>query len=118
MQRSLARTLAALVLLAGLAACVITDPSPYAHGVLQPGFNKAWNNAIDAMKDEGVQVVTSDLASGHLEGRRGGIRMTADVVKGSIGDVRIEFAATGATHEDPRLVDRVRQRYDARMASK
>jgi hypothetical protein len=84
--------------------------------VLQPGFNRAWNNAIDAMKDEGVQVVSADLAGGRLEGRRGGVMLTGRVVNEAVGRQRVEFVAGGAVSEDPGLADRVRQRYEARMA--
>jgi hypothetical protein len=116
MNRALAALVAASVMLAGISACVISDPSPYAHGVLQPGFNKAWNNAIDAMKDEGVEVTLADLAAGRLEGRRGGITIEALVVTRKLGDVRATFSAEGAVAQDPGLAERVERRYDARMA--
>ena len=109
MNRMLAPIAAFLVLLAG---CVISDPSPYAHGLLQPGYNKAWNNAIDAMKDEGVDIVLADLARGELQGRRGGVGIDAYVVTQKLGDVRAEFVAPA----DPELARRVERRYQARMA--
>ena len=110
MNRMLAPIVASLVVVTG--GCVISDPSPYAHGLLQPGYNKAWNNAIDAMKDEGVSIVLADLARGELQGRRGGVGIDAYVVTQKLGDVRAEFVAP----DDPELAQRVEQRYRARMA--
>lgn len=112
MNRALASILATFVLLTGGAGCVISDPSPYAHGLLQPAFNKAWNNAIDAMKDEGVDIVIADLARGQLQGRRQGVRVDAYVVTQKLGDVRTQFVAP----DDPALAERVERRYQARMA--
>jgi len=111
MNRLLAALLASLALITA-AGCVISDPSPYAHGLLQPGFNKAWNNAIDAMKDEGVNIVLADLARGELQGRRGNTSIDAYVVTQKLGDVRAEFVAP----DDPDLAQRVERRYQARMA--
>lgn len=107
---------AAACLLAVTAGCVIADPSPYAHGVLQPKFNHAWNNAIDAMKDEGVTIAVADLGMGRIEGRRGGIRITGFVVTESLGNVKADFMASGAVAEDPGLAGRVERRYAQRMA--
>lgn len=118
MRRLLVRMLAAIALLTGAAACVIADPQPYAHGLLQPAYNHAWNNAVDAMKDEGVRVVTADLARGRLEGRRGKVTITGYVVTQRLGDVRAEFEASGEVSEDPELAQRVRERWDARMAKR
>ena len=109
MNRLLAPILASFVLATG--GCVISDPSPYAHGLLQPGFNKAWNNAIDAMKEEGVNIVLADLARGELQGRRGSTSIDAYVVTQKLGDVKAEFVAP----DDPDLAQRVEQRYRARM---
>lgn len=109
MNRILASILACVVLATG--GCVISDPSPYAHGLLQPGYNKAWNNAIDAMKDEGVSIVLADLARGELQGKRGGVSIDAHVVTQKLGDVRVQFVAP----DDPGLAERVEQRYQARM---
>jgi putative intracellular protease/amidase len=112
--RAMNRVLASILAstwLAAAAGCVISNPSPYAHGLLQPAYNKAWNNAIDAMKDEGVEVALADLAGGRLEGRRGGVTVIGKVVTQSVGNVRVTFAA-----EDPDLADRLQRRYEARMA--
>jgi len=113
-KRIFAPLLAALALLGAATACVIADPSPYAHGLLQPNYNRAWNTAIDAMKDEGVQVTMADLAAGRLEGRRGGITLEVAVARDK-GGIDTDFTARGAVAEDPTLVERVRARYTARL---
>jgi hypothetical protein len=111
MERALRWIAATLVILAGATACPVVEPSPYAHGLLQPAFNRAWNNAIDAMKDEGVDVTVADLAGGTLEGRRGGVAVTARVVTEGVADVRTTFAS-----DDQALAERVQKRYQERMA--
>ena len=117
MKTALVRFAAIVAILGGLVACgVITEPTPYAQGILQPRFNHAWNNAIDAMKDEGVAIAAADLAGGRIEGRRGGITVTGTVVTRSSGSIRAEFVASGALSEDPGLAERVQRRYDERMA--
>jgi hypothetical protein len=100
-----------LALLAGVAACVVTEPSPYAQGLLQPGFNKAWNNAVDAMKEEGLQIAMADVAGGRLDGRRGQTLVRARLTTQGVGNIRAEFESTDAA-----LADRVEERYKARMA--
>jgi hypothetical protein len=112
MERILARTFAALAVVLSVASgCVIADPSPYAHGLLQPAYNHAWNNAIDAMKDEGVNVTLADLAGGRIEGRRGAATVIGTVETQKLGDVRARFAA-----DDPELAERVQRRWQERMA--
>ena len=48
-------------------------------------------------------------------GRRGGIDLTATVRTQADGSVRVEFATSGATEQDPQLIERVSRSYDARM---
>ena len=111
MKSAFTRLFAAIALAGAAAACVISDPSPYAHGLLQPAYNHAWNNAIDAMKDEGVNVTLADLAGGRIEGRRGATSVIATVETQKLGDVRARFAA-----DDPELAERVQRRWQERMA--
>jgi hypothetical protein len=117
MKRALAASCTVLALLGALAACAITDPSPYAQGLLQPRFNRAWNNAIDAMKDEGLQVVMADLAAGRLEGRREGVVVTGRVVTQKDGRIDAEFAPGGAGAEDANAAQHVQARWATRMAA-
>ena len=117
MKRALARIFACAALACAAAACVIAEPSPYAHGLLQPGYNHAWNNAVDAMKDKGVSIALADVAGGRLEGRRGGITVIGLVETQKLGDVQARFSASGAVAEDPGLAQRVQRRFEARMAN-
>jgi len=116
MKRVLASSCLFLCLAAIAAACALTDPSPYAQGLLNPGFNRAWNNAIDAMKDEGLQVVMADLAAGRLEGRSASAGVNGHVESES-GRVQAEFTPAGVGPEDAKLAGRVQARWATRMAA-
>jgi len=117
MKRALIPLFTALAFLGALSACAITDPTPYAQGLLHPSFNRAWNNAIDAMKDEGLQVVMADLAAGRLEGRRGEALVTGRVVTRSDGRIEATFAGGGSAADEAKLAERVQSRFAARMAA-
>jgi len=115
MKRALASSCLFLCFLGALGGCAVTDPSPYARGVLQPGFNRAWNNAIDAMKDEGLQVVMADLAAGKLEGRSASGGVNGEVAR-EPGRVQAEFTPAGVGPDDAKLAERVQARWATRMA--
>jgi len=114
MRTAIARIAAIAAVLALLAACA--EPSPYAQSLIHGRYDHAWNNAIDAMKDEGLRISMADLAGGRIEGRRGGITVTGTVVTRSSGSIRADFVASGAVSEDPGLAERVQKRYEERMA--
>ena len=115
MKRALAPSCLLLCLLAAAAGCAVTDPTPYAQGLLQPGYNRAWNNAIDALKDEGLQVVMADLAGGTLEGRTPSAGVNGRVTRQS-GGIQAEFTPAGIGPDDAKLAERVQARWATRMA--
>jgi hypothetical protein len=115
--KSPARYLAFFIALVALAGCVVYDPY-YPYGAPPPGpskFDRAWNAAVGALQDQGVQIGNQDRGSGTIDGRRGGINMKARVLTQADGSVRVEFNASGAMSEDPGLPDRISRAYDARM---
>jgi len=114
MNSPLVRIVSTLAVLGALAGCVIVEPSPYVQGS-QVTYNRSWNAAIDAMKDQGITIAMADAAGGRIEGRRGGIKVVARVTTQADGKVRVEFHATGALSEDPGLPDRISRSYEARM---
>ena len=112
-----ARYLAFFIALIALAGCVVYDPY-YPYGAPPPGpskFDRAWNAAVGALQDQGVQIANQDRGSGVIDGRRGGINVKTRLLSQADSGVRVEFNASGAMSEDPGLPDRISRAYDARM---
>ncbi|HLX21973.1 MAG TPA: hypothetical protein VKR38_01400 [Usitatibacter sp.] len=115
--KTASRILLAMALAAGLASCVVYDYPPYGYTTTAPGpsaYERAWNNAMGALVDQGVNIGNQDRAAGLIEGNRGNIRVTARLISQPDGAVRVEFNAGGALSEDPGLPDRISRSYDAR----
>lgn len=111
------RALVAIATCGVLAACTVYQTAP---GVYEPyppptSFERSWNAMAGAFGDNGVQVLSEDRAAGVLRGRRGGIDLTGLVRTQADGSVRVEFNTSGATQQDPQLIDRVSRSYDRRM---
>ena len=114
------RAALALAALAALGGCYVYDPHypyyPYGYGGGTPAtYDRAWNAALGAMRDQALQIVREDRGAGLIDGRRGGLTVTARVITQSDGRVRVEFNTAGALSEDPGLPERVSRAYDARM---
>jgi hypothetical protein len=108
---------ASLLATAALAGCYTYAPAPAA--VYVPAgpstFDRSWNAALGAMADQGVQIFQQDRASGTIRGRYGGIDVTASVLTQADGSVRVAFDTSGATSQDPQLIERITRSYNARM---
>jgi hypothetical protein len=97
-----------------LAGCVVYEPVP----AYYPGgsnFDRAWNAALSAVQDAGVQVASADPASGFIRGVKDDIDVTVTVARQANGSVRVQFDAKGQTQQDPGLADRFSRAYDRRM---
>jgi hypothetical protein len=92
--------------------CVYYEPYPYA---VASAYDRSWNAAVGAMRDQGVQVTREDRPAGRIEGRRGALAVKADVATLADGRVRVEFNTSGDLQQDPGLSDRISRSYDARM---
>jgi hypothetical protein len=104
--------------LSTLGACVY---DPYYYGYPQPvsgtaaTFDRSWNAAVGAMRDQGVQIALEDRPGGVIDGRRGNMTVRTHVMAQSDGRVRVEFNTGGLLSEDPGLSDRISSSYEARM---
>ena len=78
-------------------------------------FDRAWSAAIAAARDEGVQILTEDRASGIIVGNRGEQEVTISVRSQADGSVRMELGARGPKGSDPGLAGRISRAYDRRM---
>ena len=112
MNRSpLARWALPLLCAALLSACV-AYPVPYGAPAPVAGpstFDRSWDAALGAANDNGVQVTSSDRASGRIAGQRGAEAVTIDVQTRADGRVQVAFNASSA------LSDSLSNAYNRRM---
>ena len=78
-------------------------------------FDRAWNAALSAARDEGVQVTSEDRAGGVISGNRGEQDVTINVRTQADGSVRVEISQRGPKGADPGLAGRISRAYDRRM---
>jgi hypothetical protein len=112
MKTMFSRAVLAVILAAVASGCVYYEPHPYA---VASAYDRSWNAALGAMRDQGVQVMREDRGAGRIEGRRGALAVKADVATLADGRVRVEFNTSGDLQQDPGLSDRISRSYDARM---
>lgn len=97
-----------------LGGCVVYEPVPV--GYSRPAsFDRSWNAAVAAMREQGVAVTQEDRAAGVVRGSRGGINVVANVRTQADGSVRVQFDTSGDTGSDPTLIDRITRSYNAYM---
>ena len=111
------KTLCGIFVVLALSGCYY-GPYPYGYPAPAPGpsaYDRSWNAAVGAIRDQGVNVTREDRGTGTIEGQRGGLTVNARVVTQADGRVRVEFNTAGNLSEDPGLSDRVSRSYDARM---
>ncbi len=112
MKRSIAGCgVAATALLVG---CVVYEPVPAAYS-RPSGFDRSWNAAVAAMREQGVAIAQEDRGTGVVRGTRGGINVTGTVRTQADGSVRVQFDTSGATGSDPTLIDRITRSYQSYM---
>jgi hypothetical protein len=78
-------------------------------------FDRAWSAAIGAARDEGVQILSEDRASGTIIGSRGEQEVIINIRSQADDSVRMEFSARGPKGSDPGLAARISRAYDRRM---
>lgn len=115
--KPIARAAAATFIACSIAGCVVYDPYYPPPGYVSPtaAFDRYWGAALGAMRDQGLQITAENRAAGAIEGRRGGLKVTAQVSPQADGRYRVEFNTSGALSEDPSLPERVSRAYDARL---
>jgi hypothetical protein len=117
MKTTFARAAAATCIAFAMGGCVYDPYYPYPPPQVSPAaaFDRYWNAALGAMRDQGLQITAENRAAGAIEGRRGALKVTAQVSPQADGRYRVEFNTTGTLSEDPSLPDRVSRAYDARL---
>ena len=109
-----------LVIAAGLTmlgGCVYHTPAPgtYTTTSSVSKFDRSWSAAIGAFSDQSVRIASQDRGAGIIQGTRNGINVTGSVQQQADGRVRVQFDTSGATTQDPGLIERINQSYNRRM---
>ena len=112
--RSICVAAAAGIVIA-LSGCAYYVPAPSTTVV--PGapasFDRSFDAAAGAMRDQGLTISAEDRSAGRVVGKLGNGTVTAQVRQQADGSVRVQFDATGM--QDPAVIDRVSRGYDRRM---
>jgi hypothetical protein len=101
------------VLLATAAGCVVYDPYPYGYPAqpnIPAAYERSWSAAVNAMRDQGVNVTRADRGAGVIEGVRGGTSVMTRITTQADGRIRVETNTSDAA-----LADALSRSYDARM---
>ena len=107
---------AAMVLMTTVASgCVVYPAAPGYYTYSQPStYDRAWNAALGALQDAGVQVLASDPASGTARGTKDGVDVTVNVARQADGTTRVQFDAK-PSDRDPEIARRFSSAYERRM---
>jgi hypothetical protein len=103
----------ACTLAPGLSGCTYYVPPPGYPVTTPASFDRSFDAAEGAMRDQGLAISVQDRGGGTIVGRLGEATVTASVRSQADGSVRVQFDATGA--RDPALIDRISRSYDSRM---
>ena len=98
--------------------CTVYQTAPTAYTTTPAStskFDQSWSAAIGAFADQGVRITVQDRSAGVIHGVRGNIRVDGSIRTQADGSVRVEFNTTGATTEDPTLIERITRSYNSRM---
>jgi hypothetical protein len=98
-------------------ACTYYEAPPPSYPAPPPAsaFDRAWDAAVGAAYDEGVEVTLQDRASGIIRGTKGRTNVEISVRTQADGSVRIAINARGGDRGDTALADQINRSYDRRM---
>jgi hypothetical protein len=110
-----------LAAIAGLAAALLLGGCvayPYGVPVTPAGpsnFDRAWDAALGAAADAGVQIGAADRASGRITGSKAGAAVIITLQTQADGTVRVSFSAPDSREANPSLNERWLASYQRRM---
>jgi len=109
------RTLLALAVTATLAGCVAYYPTYPTTAPGPPKYDQAFDAALNAATDSGVNVTTADRATGRIIGSKGGAGVTITLQQQGDGSVRVAFNAPDSKQTNPTLAEQLNGAYQRRM---
>ena len=105
--------LAAVFLVVG---CTYYQTAPGVYSTSSPSkVDRSFAAVVGAFEDQEVRITTEDRSAGEVVGHRNGIDVRATLQAQADGGVRVAFNTSGATGNDPELIDRITRSYNRRM---
>jgi len=97
-------------------ACTYYEAPPPSYPAPPPpsAFDRAWDAAVGAAYDEGVQVTVQDRGSGLIRGSKGSATVEISVRTQADGSVRVAINARGGGSRDTALADQINRSYERR----
>ena len=83
--------------------------------VTRSRYDQAWDAALGAAADAGIQIGGADRASGRISGSKAGAAVSITVQQLADGRVQVSFDAPGSNEKNPTLQDRWLAAYNRRM---
>lgn len=106
-------SLSALAIVLACTGCA-SEPEPQP----VPGaakYDRAFDAALAAASEVGVEVRTSDRAAGRILGTKAGVEVTIWLQWQPNGSTKVEFSAPGSTETNPKLGEKWLAAYNRRM---
>ena len=100
-----------IVLTMMLSSCVVYEPYYYPSSQ----YDRVWESAIKAAEDTGINISTTDRATGTILGRKGPADVTIAIQTLADGKIKLQLNVRGAENVDPYLNDRFFQAYQRYM---
>ena len=88
------------------------DPQPVA---MPSKYDQAFDAALAAAGDAGVEIKVADRATGRIVGAKANVEVTIRLQRQANGSVTVEFDAPGSTETNPKLGDQWLAAYQRRM---
>ena len=93
-----------------LHGCVVYEPAP-----VYSNYDRAWDAALRAAQDSGINVTSVDRPGGLIRGSKDGIDATITVRNQADGTTRVESSFKGQLERDPTLSRRFDTAYERHM---
>ena len=91
-------------------ACAAYEPAP-----VYTNYDRAWDAALRAAQDSGINVISVDRPGGLIRGSKDGIDASITVRRQADGTTRVESSFKGQLDRDPTLSRRFDAAYERNM---
>jgi hypothetical protein len=95
-------------------SCVAYAPVPAPSVYRVSSYQIAWEKAVSAAQDVGIQITSADEASGTIEGQSGRTDVTIRVKRQPEGRIRLEVSLRGPSQE-AYIADEFHRAYERRV---
>jgi hypothetical protein len=105
-----------LIIVVLVTGCTYHETAPGVYATTPPSkFDRSFAAVVGAFEDQGVRITTEDHHAGEVVGSRNDIDVRATLQIQADDSIRVSFNTSGATRNDPELIDRITRAYNRRM---